>query len=216
MSEIVLKYCSKCDQDKPLDNFHNSKLFKDGKDYTCKGCKKKYRQSEMGKLTLRKYYKSKTFKKNIKKWKQNNPEKVKAFQKKMRKERIENGKTSLYYKSNINHRLSVLLRSRLHAVLKGKNKSASTLTLLGCTPEQLKQHLEDQFTEGMSWDNYGQGKRKWEMDHIVPIKYFDLSDSFQQQLCFHHSNLQPLWWEDNKRKSGKITSQVKQLLNIKQ
>lgn len=67
------------------------------------------------------------------------------------------------------------------------------MELVGCSIDKLKQHLESKFTEGMSWDNYGD----WHVDHIKPCASFDLSDPEQQRLCFNYKNLQPLWAADN-------------------
>ena len=53
----------------------------------------------------------------------------------------------------------------------------------------------------MSWDNYG--THGWHIDHIRPCASFDLSDEEQQKICFHYTNLQPLWAEDNLKKSKK-------------
>ena len=54
----------------------------------------------------------------------------------------------------------------------------------------------------MTWDNHGQ----WHIDHIKPCAKFDLTDKDQQKACFHYTNLQPLWKEDNlsKRDSYKL------------
>lgn len=106
------------------------------------------------------------------------------------------------YKTNINFRLFMRCRGRVRAALKGYTKSISTMTLIGCSPEQLKHHLESQFTEGMSWENYG--VKGWHVDHIIPCVSFDLSDPDQQRECFHYTNLQPLWWYDNLSKGDKI------------
>lgn len=93
------------------------------------------------------------------------------------------------------------LRSRVRIALKhGRGaKSATTLELLGCTIEQLKLHLESQFQPGMSWDNYGE----WHVDHKRPCASFDLADSEQQRVCFHWTNLQPLWGTANIKKGTK-------------
>ena len=93
-----------------------------------------------------------------------------------------------------------LARRINHSVKKGF-KSNKTLELLGCSPEDLKKHLEVQFTEGMTWDNYG--IRGWHIDHIVPCASFNLSNPEEQKKCFHYTNLQPLWWYDNLSKSNK-------------
>lgn len=74
------------------------------------------------------------------------------------------------------------------------------LSLVGCTMVELKEYLQVQFSEHMSWDNYG----KWEIDHIKPVASFDLKDIRQQQECFHYTNLQPLWAKDNRSKGKKI------------
>jgi hypothetical protein len=94
------------------------------------------------------------------------------------------------------------LRSRIIHILQGREKSAPTLALLGCqTREELKQYVESKWLTGMSWDNYGK-RNGWNLDHIRPCASFDLSDAKQQHQCFHYTNLQPLWWEDNMKKSS--------------
>ena len=91
-------------------------------------------------------------------------------------------------------------RSRIRYALKGKRKSKSTIKLLGCSAEECWKHLEQQFTLGMTRDNYG----LWHIDHIIPCASFDLSDPKQQALCFHYTNLQPLWAIDNMKKGAKL------------
>lgn len=94
------------------------------------------------------------------------------------------------------------IRDRMRSAMKGKSKSKNTMELLGCTIEELKTHLEKQFTHGMNWDNYG--KKGWHIDHILPCASFDLTDPEQQRECFHYTNLQPLWATDNYKKKDKI------------
>lgn len=77
-------------------------------------------------------------------------------------------------------------------------KSKSCLEYIGCSVPELRAHLEQQFTDGMSWDNYGQ----WHIDHVKPCAAFDLADPEQQRECFHYTNLQPLWAVDNLRKGA--------------
>jgi len=92
------------------------------------------------------------------------------------------------------------LRSRLWTVLKKHKKSNSTLKLTGCTLEQLKKHLENKFEDGMNWDNYG----VWHVDHIIACANFDFSDPKQQEICFHYTNLQPMWGEENAKKGSRL------------
>ena len=104
-----------------------------------------------------------------------------------------------YMDNNPAARIAANLRSRMRQVLKGKVKSARTLELLGCSAEEWVTYLENQFKDGMNWDNYG----KWEIDHIVPCCSFDLSKKSQQKECFHYTNTQPLWKKDNASKGGR-------------
>lgn len=100
---------------------------------------------------------------------------------------------------NLKRRLLNNLRSRLSHSLKRNSKIKHTLEYIGCTLEELKNHLESRFIDGMNWDNYG----KWHIDHIHPCASFDLSNPEEQYKCFHFSNLQPLWEKDNLKKGGR-------------
>lgn len=99
------------------------------------------------------------------------------------------------------YRLRVYLRNRLGQALRGEYKSARTLELLGCTIEFLREHLEKQFVPGMTWENYGP---VWHVDHILPCAEFHLQHSEEQEICFHWTNLQPLFAKDNLSKGDKI------------
>ncbi len=67
--------------------------------------------------------------------------------------------------------------------------------------EELKEHLRKQFKPGMSLDNHGE----WHIDHIKPRSSFDVDsiDDPELQECWALDNLQPLWAEENLRKSDK-------------
>lgn len=96
-------------------------------------------------------------------------------------------------------RLLCNLRGRTRYALFGKGKSKKTKELLGCTMAELRTHLEKLFKPGMTWENYGE----WEIDHICPCALFDLLDPAQQTICFHYTNLQPLWHRENLDKRDK-------------
>jgi hypothetical protein len=113
------------------------------------------------------------------------------------------------YRSDVNYRLLGSLRSRVHSAFRANKckKGSKTLDLIGCSIQQLKQHLELQFKKGMTWDNYGRGwnnQKEWHIDHIRPCASFNLTKLEEQQKCFHYSNLQPLWAKDNYIKGNKI------------
>lgn len=100
-------------------------------------------------------------------------------------------------KEDPNYYIMLMLRSRLRDALNAKNvdKTISAITLIGCSISNLKKHLEQKFTEKMSWDNYG--FKGWHIDHIKPCASFNLSNEEEQKKCFNYNNLQPLWWRDN-------------------
>jgi hypothetical protein len=93
------------------------------------------------------------------------------------------------------------LRNRVREVLTRGGKSTHTLTLLGCTVPELMVHLQKQFKPGMAWNNYGTG---WHIDHRVPCAAFNLLDPAQQRMCFHYTNLQPLWAGENLSKNDTV------------
>jgi len=130
---------------------------------------------------------------------QKNKEKVSAYsaeycRRPEIKERVNRRRKQRYH-TEPETRLLHTLRCRLKAVLKLQHldRAGKTKELLGCTIEQARQHIESQFQEGMNWNNHGQ----WHIDHIKPCFTFDLSDPEQRKICFHYTNLRPLWASDN-------------------
>ena len=103
-------------------------------------------------------------------------------------------------RTNLNFRMRSNLSRRVISALKGNPKLSTTMNLIDCSIDKLKQYLENKFTEGMVWQNYG----KWEIDHIRPCASFDLSKVSEQKKCFHYTNLQPLWKSENRKKKDKI------------
>ena len=129
-------------------------------------------------------------KKSRKNWVNRNLDKKRAYVQKSNKKRL---------KEDLEYRLLHNLRSRCQSVLKSTSLSKSRL--VGCNGKKLREHLEAQFQEGMTWENYGY--EGWHMDHIKPCASFDLSDEEEQKKCFHYTNLQPLWAKDNYAKGSK-------------
>ena len=102
-----------------------------------------------------------------------------------------------------NFRLARNLRSRLGVAIKREFKAGSAVRDLGCSIPELRSHLESKFANGMTWENYGKGPGKWNIDHIVPMVAFDLTNRQHVVLACHYLNLQPLWFEDNMSKGDK-------------
>lgn len=106
-------------------------------------------------------------------------------------------------------RLRNRMSTRMRHALRGRNLSKKwqhVFNILGYSVDDLKNHLENKFTNGMTWDNIG----KWHIDHIYPeSKYNYLSFSDEDfKKCWALSNLQPLWAKDNIRKSNKLEGDV--------
>ena len=189
------KICTKCKKDKGLDEFYKAAKHKDGLTNWCKGCFRDYQIANEEKI--RQYgvdYRKKTAAYQA--------DRHRAYQLSNRR-RIStsmNEYQKCRRKEDLAYRLLLNMRSRVYSILKGKNKSAATLELLGCTVDEFRDHLEQQFTEGMTWDNYGE----WHMDHIIPCAAFDQENPEHQKQCWHYSNYSPLWAFDNLSKGDKI------------
>ena len=76
-----------------------------------------------------------------------------------------------------------------------KNK---TFDFVGCEPKMLIKYIEEQFNNGLSWENYGE----WHIDHIIPLSSAQTEEELYK-LC-HFTNLQPMWALDNIKKGSKI------------
>lgn len=124
----------------------------------------------------------------IKEWKLKNSDKIKKYKKEK-------------YYNDIVYKISCNVRGRILQFLKTKKiiKNSKTFEIVGCSPLFLKEYLENQFTEGMSWDKMG---KYIHIDHIIPLSSVNSKEEIYK-LC-HYTNLQPLWAEDNVRKSNKI------------
>lgn len=131
-------------------------------------------------------------------WREKNPEYKKKYNKENREKLWENEKKR---RENILVKLTVNIRNRVKIFLKTKNitKRNKTFDFVGCTPEYLKEHIEKQFTEGMSWDLMG---KHIHIDHIIPLSSAKTEEEIYK-LC-HYTNLQPLWAKDNLSKNNKI------------
>ena len=207
---MIKKECFKCKKKISLDNFHKQKASKDGRSSYCKLCHKAYNvlNKKKNKQKIKEQHRVYRLKHrdklnaSRKEWGKNNPDKVARNARKHReKYRVElNKKRREKRKQNINFKLRVAISNRIRLAINRGSKNSTSYDLLGCTWEELRFHLEKQFSLGMNWDNYG----KWHIDHIKPCCSFNLTDLEQQKLCFHYSNLQPLWAEDNFKKSGKL------------
>ena len=146
-------------------------------------------------------------------WQKKNKEYRKEYYNKWRKENIEKWRESKrnYEKTRKAndplYKLIANFRTAIYQVLKENNlnKNGHYFEILKYTPEELIQHLESQFTDGMNWENYGD----WHVDHKLPITYFNISEPGDEEFmkCWSLDNLQPMWGEENIKKSNKVLNE---------
>jgi hypothetical protein len=105
--------------------------------------------------------------------------------------------------NDVEHKLRHNLRARLNQAIKNNSKFGSAVRDLGCSIGDLKRWLEQQFQPGMSWENYGNGRGKWNIDHIVPL-FNNLSDQRLFAAVNHWFNLRPMWSEENVAKGANL------------
>jgi len=191
-TQVTEKRCSKCGDVKPLRSFYRETANKDGRGRWCKDCCR-----EENRLASRD-------------WRVSHREQFLATRRaRYRANReairlIDNKRTKEQKSEDPAFRALCLCRKRLWEAVKsvGAKKSDRAAALIGCSPEQLREHLEGKFLPGMTWKNCG--INGWEIDHIQPCVSFNFLDPAHQRLCFHYTNLQPLWKADNRKKGARV------------
>lgn len=187
----ITKTCTKCKTEKSLSDFRKDITKKDGLRPECKTCVREYERKKRKEFPNFMSYKLSEFY-------EKNPEKRKEYRKNYKKRKHEQRKERRTYDPLFVIVNSVRCRIYKYLNKKGISKKNKTFDLVGCSPQELKEHLEKKFTDNMSWENYGQ----WHIDHILPLSSAK-SESEIYLLC-HYSNLQPLWAKDNIMKGNKI------------
>jgi hypothetical protein len=129
-------------------------------------------------------------------WAKNNAEKV----------RISNNKSNVKLRSTLKGRLNGTIASTVGSSLRrkgGKKNGYRWEILVGYTVFDLKAHLEKQFENGMTWDNYGS---YWEIDHKIPVSAFNFTSpgDIDFKKCWSLGNLQPLWAKENQSKNDRL------------
>lgn len=225
---IYTKVCTKCRIEKPITEFNKDKSKPNGYKSACKSCEKEYRKKhnedtkesraeynkqwrednkesraeynkqyydhnkETAKTYTKQYYKDnkEVVDKSNRQWRKSNKEAVKEWRNQYESKR----------KQDPLYKLICRTRSMISRVIKqwGFKKSSRTHQILGCSFEEFKIHIESQFTDGMSWDNYGE----WHYDHKTPVSWA----LTQEEIIAlnHYTNFQPLWAKDNLSKGNRF------------
>ncbi len=217
------KICCTCKNEISLDLFNKNKSSKDGYSARCKECRKKidklYREKYKEKaqeykkqyrlinnLKIKEYDKKyylnnkESFKVNGKKYREENCDKIREYSKNWR---INNRKNIREYMAKRREDYIFKLKDNLRSLIiesfknKGYDKKSNTFTILGCSFEEFKIHLESQFEEWMNWGNRGNPKdgilepnKTWDIDHIIPLSSAKTEEDIIK--LNHYTNLQPL------------------------
>jgi len=168
-----MKSCSKCKIEKEFTSFHKSSRNKIGYRSQCISCENEYKEANKDKL--KEYFKNRVYDSSVKKeyyllnkesilisrkeYYQNNKESKLEYQKEYNKNNKEN--RNLYLnerrKNDPLFKLITNVRNLIYNSFyyNGYSKNSKTEELLGCSFEELKQHLESKFEPWMNWDNRG-------------------------------------------------------------
>lgn len=211
-----MKYCSKCDKFHPKSALYfgveNKK--KDGLRTICRACtlaaKKASYLEKKDKILLKKreYYaknKEKVYE-ACKRYVRDNKDKVSS----KRKEYYKKNKTQwrAYIKVYVRNRKKTdpkfLIKTRMRFLIWnamrriGEGKKKGTINIIGCSSDFLKTHIEQQFLQGMTWEN----RSEWHIDHIIPLATAKNEEDVIR--LNHYTNLRPLWAIDNLKKGARL------------
>ena len=191
MESIKTKCCSKCGVEKSLDNFYKSKKGLLGRESDCKVCRKKQTTE---------YYSNNKDKKQ--EYQQKNSVRIKEYKKQYEKDNPPTEYNRNYIVNRYNtddiFKLKLTMRRNINRYI--SQKKVSSESILGCSWEELKNYIENQFQDGMTWDN--NTVHGWHIDHKYPLSKAKTEEEVYR--LNHYTNLQPLWCYDNLNKSDKL------------
>jgi hypothetical protein len=206
------KLCAKCRQIKDKSLFGRARERPDGLKPYCKVCsnnasgESRRRNLESSRKSVRDYYQKNKAKRNAagKIWREKNKERMALLVKRWNDENKERVRLNgLNYSRRIDQRIRRTFSNRIRTLIRGGKQRKSTFAIVGYTFDELKAHIQRQFTNGMSWDNYGE----WHIDHIRPLSSFDITsyESEDFKVAWSLPNLRPLWAKDNISKGPRVT-----------
>jgi hypothetical protein len=208
------KWCPKCETLKPRDakHFYRNRCTPDGLSNPCKVCSLQKKKEKLSNPAEKK----KIYERN-KLWRQNNPEKSKAsldksrekwrknnpdaYRETQRQQRIKRRKDPVFrLRENASRAINFVLKRE-----RSSKKGQSYLDHLPYTPQQLKEHLESQFEDWMTWENYGNKPGCWSIDHIIPQSKlpYDSLEHPNFVKCWSLENLRPMDHIANVKKSNR-------------
>jgi len=145
--------------------------------------------------------------KNRSEWGKKNKDKRNEYSRNYHKTRR---KTDIEYvikanlRSNFLTQLKRVIRYNKTTRIQMKQKVGCVLSYIGMDMKDLIKYLESLWQIGMSWDTYGRGLNKWNIDHIYPLSRGDCTNPEFLKKVWHYTNLRPLWHIDNIKKGNKL------------
>jgi len=216
---MVDKECSKCGELKPLELFQKGRA-------QCKPCRDayhaEYRKKNKEKINagMKAYYESNQaeIKRKHKEYRENNKDKISKSNKEWRSKDSSKEYSRAYKREWQRERLAkdpaFKLRRNVSRLINFKiNKnSKSSFKYLPYTVQELKAHLESQFEDWMTWDNWGKYRVDswndndkstwtWQVDHIIcqaDLPY-DSMEHPNFKKCWALSNLRPYSAKQNQK-----------------
>lgn len=204
------KYCPQCKTVKAVSCWGKNNSRYDGLQNHCKECRSQhYYANPIPTInrTKEQYRKDPDrTKQRVRLWRVNNTDKVRQYRKNWCS---KNGEYKRIWQQNRRkHEIWVRIRDAVSAninhSLHYRKNGASWEGLVGYSLNDLMKHLEKQFTDGMTWENYGQ----WHIDHRIPVSAFNYENinDLDFKRCWSLRNLRPMWAIENIRKGNRVTS----------
>ena len=230
---IKNKTCPKCEKVKDLTEFSKHRQRKDGVQSYCKQCAKQWRQDNRERILERKKQWRQDNRERIlerqkqyyqdnrearleygKQWRQDNPEYGKQWRQDNRErisEYVKQYKATVQkerLKNDEQFRIRQYLSSNLRQCLKRveKVKKSSILKYIGCSMEDLQNHLNS--TKQPEWGD------DVHIDHIIPSSLFDHTNEEEIKKCWHWRNLRYLPSIYNKSKGNTLDLDLIRSYNI--
>jgi len=235
-----MKRCSHCKNWKEESEFCRNKSTKDGLCCQCKSCINEYYKANAKEIKRQGREYRRNHADEIKEYQRTHTEKIKEYKRnyaqshrKEQKEYYETNKEAIkkqqkryrethreernkYLKnrqrSNPQLKLSHNMSTAIWHSLKSNKNGKHWEDIVGYTQRELRKHLEKQFKEDMTWENYGE----WHVDHIIPVSahnYNSYTDiDFKQ--CWALENLRPMWAHENCKKNNRLKTDFQPSLTL--
>lgn len=194
------KACTRCGEVKELSNFYFNRKYNNHQSH-CKQCvaeaAKKYMKTDKGREAQKIYKKT---------------DKCRKRRRKRRKilYSSEEGRIKQNARANLHYLIIAMIKLHTGVVYRKHPRKLKGVGLIGCSLQQYKAHIENQFEDWMNWGNYGHNENTWQLDHIIPF------DAFKDELKKHlkivcwYKNCKPVRSKNNYEKGSIYTEEGKQ------